>query len=99
MHFHLGFCIPYLGLSLTDVTHLADALALPPGNDPQMFNWQKLSQISQVAKRALSFQGESLPAERNPALMQVLRATLFPVATENELYELSLLREPRQSAQ
>lgn len=62
-----------------------------------MFNFQRLSQMSHVIRRALQFQSESLSVERDATLLQVLRATLFPVVTESELYELSLLREPRHA--
>ncbi|XP_020613010.1 RAS guanyl-releasing protein 1-like [Orbicella faveolata] len=81
------------GIQLKDL--IALHTALPDTVDGHLLNVQKMIRLSNIMSRLLQVQ-TSLPAlQPNLELIKMLRVSLQPRLTDEELYELSLAREPR----
>ncbi|KAK2187594.1 hypothetical protein NP493_161g05024 [Ridgeia piscesae] len=90
-----GFRIPILGVHLKDLILLNTAL--PDMFDGNLVNFRKMVQLSFIFTEVMQVQDGSLPFEVNMDLANTLRLSLDLHYTEDEIYELSLAREPRNS--
>ncbi|XP_078344656.1 ras guanyl-releasing protein 3-like isoform X2 [Oculina patagonica] len=86
-----GFHIPILGIQLKDL--IALHIVLPDTVDGHLLNVQKMVRLSSIMLRLL--QTTPPPVQPNLELIKMLRVSLQPRLTDEELYELSLAREPR----
>ncbi|CAH1791529.1 unnamed protein product [Owenia fusiformis] len=90
-----GFRIPILGVHLKDLILLHTAL--PDWIEPNMLNFRKMVQMSVIFTELMHLQNTSVPIEANMDLVNTLRLSLDMHYTEDDIYELSLAREPRNS--
>ncbi|XP_025068859.1 RAS guanyl-releasing protein 4 [Alligator sinensis] len=88
-----GFRLPIVGILLKDLVALHEALPgrLPDGRLPLA----KLHGLYQQALELRALQQAVPPFEANKDLVHLLTLSLDLVYTEDELYELSYVREPR----
>ncbi|KAK7477458.1 hypothetical protein BaRGS_00031282 [Batillaria attramentaria] len=95
-HSCTGFKIPILGVHLKDIISLQTAL--PDKVEGGLLNFRKMAQLAIILRELTHLQGhESVPVEANMDLVNTLRLSLDLHYTEDEIYELSLAREPRGS--
>ncbi|KAI8788025.1 ras guanyl-releasing protein 3 isoform X1 [Biomphalaria glabrata] len=91
-----GFKIPILGVHLKDLISLHTAL--PDRVEGNLLNFRKMAQLAIILKELTRLQGlDSIPIDANMDLVNTLRLSLDLYHTEDEIYELSLAREPRGS--
>ncbi|XP_021373157.1 ras guanyl-releasing protein 3-like isoform X2 [Mizuhopecten yessoensis] len=90
------FKIPILGVHLKDLILLHTAL--PDKVEGSLVNFRKMAQLSQTLKELTKLQNhDNIPVCANMDLVNTLRLSLDLHYTEDEIYELSLAREPRNS--
>lgn len=85
-----GPCIPFIGVTLTDITFMDDANA---SFTRGLVNVSKFEKLHGMVSEVLSFQ--SLPFEFAPNEQLSNFLIELPHTSEEELFKLSLLREPR----
>lgn len=92
-----GFKIPILGVHLKDLILLHTAL--PDRVEGNLINFRKMAQLSLILRELTKLQThDSIPGVfANMDLINTLRLSLDMHYTEDEIYELSLAREPRNS--
>ncbi|XP_060585594.1 ras guanyl-releasing protein 3-like isoform X2 [Ruditapes philippinarum] len=92
-----GFKIPILGVHLKDLILLHTAL--PDRVEGNLVNFRKMAQLSLILRELTKLQThDSIPGVfANMDLINTLRLSLDMHYTEDEIYELSLAREPRNS--
>ncbi|BFZ07017.1 hypothetical protein BsWGS_10056 [Bradybaena similaris] len=91
-----GFKIPILGVHLKDLISLHTAL--PDRLEGNLLNFRKMAQLAVILRELTRLQGqENIPVDANMDLVNTLRLSLDLYHTEDEIYELSLAREPRGS--
>lgn len=88
-----GFHIPILGIQLKDL--IALQVVLPDSVNGHLLNLQKMVRLSHIMSHLLLVQNTVPPVQPNSELIKMLRVSLQPRVTEEELYELSLAREPK----
>uniref|UniRef100_T1JIP6 Ras guanyl-releasing protein 3 n=1 Tax=Strigamia maritima TaxID=126957 RepID=T1JIP6_STRMM len=93
LHRCKGFRIPILGVHMKDLISLH--VALPDNVDGGLLNFRKMAQLSLIFQELAELQSSSPPIEANMDLVNTLRLSLDLAYTEDEIYELSLAREPR----
>ncbi|XP_074786329.1 RAS guanyl-releasing protein 2-like [Athene noctua] len=86
-----GFRLPALGVHLRDLVALEEAL--PDWGGPARPHPAKLQQRFAILGGLLG--GGEPPVPANPDLLHLLTVSLDLAQTEEQLYQLSLLREPR----
>ncbi|XP_049960625.1 ras guanyl-releasing protein 3-like isoform X1 [Schistocerca serialis cubense] len=96
LHECCGFRIPILGIHLKDM--IALHVALPDTLDGEMINFRKMAQLYLIFKDLEEVQLSTAPINVNMDLVNTLRLSLDLAYTEDEIYELSLAREPRNSS-
>lgn len=90
------FKIPILAVHLRDLILLHTAL--PDQVEGNLINFRKMVQLSQTLKELTKLQmHDAIPFSFNQDLVNTLRLSLDLHYTEDEIYELSLAREPRNS--
>ncbi|XP_078064902.1 RAS guanyl-releasing protein 2-like [Mustelus asterias] len=91
-----GFRFPILGVHLKDL--LAVHLALPDWLEKGRVNVAKMQQLYSILNELIHIQ--SLPPRIEPSmdLVNLLTVSLDQFHTDDEIYKLSLLREPRKAA-
>ncbi|PVD25412.1 hypothetical protein C0Q70_13068 [Pomacea canaliculata] len=95
-HACTGFKIPILGVHLKDLISLHTAL--PDRAEGGLLNFRKMAQLSSILRELTRLQGhDSVPVDANMDLVNTLRLSLDLHYTEDEIYELSQAREPRES--
>ncbi|KAL1919842.1 uncharacterized protein VTP21DRAFT_1773 [Calcarisporiella thermophila] len=91
-------CLPYLGLFLTDLTFIHDgnpAYRTMPGTRRQLINFDRHAKTARIIREIQRFQ-EPYPLEEVTEVQNFLGAALVElVKSDAELYQLSLLVEPR----
>ncbi|XP_059929452.1 ras guanyl-releasing protein 3 [Gadus macrocephalus] len=91
-----GFKIPILGVHLKDL--IAVHVVFPDWvEDGAKVNLVKMQQLYGTFNELVSLQGAAAQVEPNMDLIYLLTLSLDLYYTEDEIYELSLLREPRNS--
>ncbi|KAL5009235.1 hypothetical protein ScPMuIL_014816 [Solemya velum] len=91
-----GFKIPILGVHLKDLILLHTAL--PDRVEKNLVNFRKMAQLSLILRELTKLQNfDNIPVYANMDLVNTLRLSLDLHYTEDEIYELSLAREPRNS--
>uniref|UniRef100_A0A4W3JXI8 RAS guanyl releasing protein 3 (calcium and DAG-regulated) n=1 Tax=Callorhinchus milii TaxID=7868 RepID=A0A4W3JXI8_CALMI len=90
-----GFKIPILGVHLKDL--IAVHVAFPDWIDENKVNIVKMQQLYVTFNELVSLQDANPHLEPNMDLIHLLTLSLDLYYTEDEIYELSLLREPRNS--
>ncbi|XP_031550693.1 ras guanyl-releasing protein 3-like isoform X2 [Actinia tenebrosa] len=90
-----GFYIPVLGIQLKDL--IATNTALPDMVNGNLINVHKLITLAGIMSKFLVVQKISPPVTPNMELLNMLRVSLQPRLSDDELYELSLAREPRNA--
>ncbi|XP_068085877.1 ras guanyl-releasing protein 3 isoform X2 [Anabrus simplex] len=90
-----GFKIPILGIHLKDLVSLH--VALPDRLEGDMLNIRKMAQLSLLFQELEQLQRTGPPFDVNMDLVNTLRLSLDLAYTEDEIYELSLAREPRNA--
>ncbi|XP_041033464.1 ras guanyl-releasing protein 3 isoform X3 [Carcharodon carcharias] len=88
-----GFKIPILGVHLKDL--IAVHVAFPDWIDDNKVNIVKMQQLYVTFNELVSLQDANPHLEPNMDLIHLLTLSLDLYYTEDEIYELSLLREPR----
>ncbi|XP_066502542.1 RAS guanyl-releasing protein 2 [Hoplias malabaricus] len=90
-----GFRFPILGVHLKDL--IAVHVALPDWADPEKsrVNLTKTQQLYTILEELALVQSTSPNIDANPDLLNLLIVSLDQYHTEEEIYQLSLLREPR----
>lgn len=91
-----GFKIPILGIHLKDLISLH--VALPDTIEGEMINIRKMAQLSLIIQELEELQNSTTPIDVNMDLVNTLRLSLDLSYTDDEIYELSLAREPRNSS-
>ncbi|XP_069682717.1 ras guanyl-releasing protein 3-like isoform X2 [Periplaneta americana] len=91
-----GFKIPILGIHLKDLISLH--VALPDSLEGEMINIRKMAQLSLIFQELEELQNSTPPLDANMDLVNTLRLSLDLSYTDDEIYELSLAREPRNSS-
>ncbi|XP_032871064.1 LOW QUALITY PROTEIN: RAS guanyl-releasing protein 2-like [Amblyraja radiata] len=90
-----GFKFPILGVHLKDL--LAVHLALPDWVEEGQLNVVKMQQLYSILNELGQVQATPPPIEPNKDLVNLLTVSLDQYHTDDEIYKLSLLREPRTS--
>ncbi|UJR28655.1 hypothetical protein I4U23_009885 [Adineta vaga] len=90
-----GFKIPIIGVHLKDIISLH--VALQDRLEYDLINFRKLVQLSITFRTLTNLQGSVPPVQPNHDLIHLLTLSLDLSYTEDEIYELSLAREPRSS--
>ncbi|XP_013774259.1 uncharacterized protein LOC106459203 isoform X2 [Limulus polyphemus] len=88
-----SFRIPILAVHMKDLISLN--VALPDTDKEGLINFRKMAQLSLIFKELWELQNSRLPFNVNMDLLNTLRLSLDVTCTEDEIYELSLTREPR----
>ncbi|RXM30326.1 Ras guanyl-releasing protein 3 [Acipenser ruthenus] len=88
-----GFKIPILGVHLKDL--IAMHVVFPDWIDEDKVNIVKMQQLYVTFNELVSLQSTNAQVEPNMDLIYLLTLSLDLYYTEDEIYELSLLREPR----
>ncbi|XP_019737625.1 ras guanyl-releasing protein 3 [Hippocampus comes] len=89
-----GFKIPILGVHLKDL--IAMHVVFPDWvEDSNKVNLVKMQQLYMTFNELVSLQSTTAQVEPNMDLIDLLTLSLDLYYTEDEIYELSLLREPR----
>ncbi|XP_036403254.1 ras guanyl-releasing protein 3 [Megalops cyprinoides] len=88
-----GFKIPILGVHLKDL--IAVHVVFPDWVDESKINIVKMQQLYLTFNELVSLQSATAQVEPNMDLIYLLTLSLDLYYTEDEIYELSLLREPR----
>ncbi|KAM6956614.1 ras guanyl-releasing protein 3 [Aplochiton taeniatus] len=88
-----GFKIPILGVHLKDL--IAVHVVFPDWLEDNKVNIVKMQQLYLTFNELVSLQGAVAQVEPNMDLIYLLTLSLDLYYTEDEIYELSLLREPR----
>jgi hypothetical protein len=86
-----GPCIPFIGVTLTDITFMDDAAS--SFGRGGLVNVSKFEKLHGMVSEVLSFQQEPFDITPNEQLISLLME--LPHNSEDELFKLSLLREPR----
>jgi len=86
-------CVPYLGVYLTDLTFIEDGNKDVLNN---LINFRKRALISEIVSEIQLYQQLDYPFEMTGQLFHLL-LTLPTNVSNDELYQLSLLREPRNA--
>ncbi|PFX18118.1 Ras guanyl-releasing protein 3 [Stylophora pistillata] len=81
------------GIQLKDL--IALQVVLPDSVNGHLLNLQKMVRLSHIMSHLLLVQNTVPPVQPNSELIKMLRVSLQPRVTEEELYELSLAREPK----
>ncbi|XP_029400101.1 RAS guanyl-releasing protein 2 isoform X2 [Mus pahari] len=94
----VGFRFPILGVHLKDLVALQ--LALPDWLDPgrTRLNGAKMRQLFCILEELAMVTSLRPPVQANPDLLSLLTVSLDQYQTEDELYQLSLQREPRSKS-
>ncbi|PWA14751.1 hypothetical protein CCH79_00014524 [Gambusia affinis] len=94
-----GFRFPILGVHLKDL--IAVHVALPDWADKEKtrVNLAKTQQLYAILQELTLIQSTPPNIESNPDLLNLLTVSLDQYHTEEEIYQMSLQREPRKSAQ
>ncbi|XP_033716858.1 RAS guanyl-releasing protein 2 isoform X1 [Tursiops truncatus] len=94
----VGFRFPILGVHLKDLVALQ--LALPDWLDPTRtrLNGAKMKQLFSILEELAMVTSLQPPVQANPDLLSLLTVSLDQYQTEDELYQLSLQREPRSKS-
>ncbi|XP_029422223.1 RAS guanyl-releasing protein 2 isoform X2 [Nannospalax galili] len=94
----VGFRFPILGVHLKDLVALQ--LALPDWLDPArtQLNGAKMRQLFSILEELAMVTSLRPPVQANPDLLSLLTVSLDQYQTEDELYQLSLQREPRSKS-
>ncbi|XP_030635853.1 RAS guanyl-releasing protein 2-like [Chanos chanos] len=92
-----GFRFPILGVHLKDL--IAVHVALPDWADPEKtrVNLTKMQQLYAILQELTQIQNTPPNIDANTDLLNLLTVSLDQYHTEEELYQLSLQREPRSS--
>ncbi|XP_014674508.1 PREDICTED: ras guanyl-releasing protein 3-like [Priapulus caudatus] len=91
-----GFKIPILGVHLKDLISLHTAL--PDRIEGALINFRKITQMYGIFSELMQLQDQQqFPVATNIDLINTLRLSLDLHYTEDEIYELSLAREPKTS--
>ncbi|KAK4004270.1 hypothetical protein OUZ56_006011 [Daphnia magna] len=90
-----GFKIPILGVHMKDLISLH--VALSDSLEGGLINFRKMAQLSLIFQELQELQNATPPTGANVDLVNTLRVSLELAYTEDEIYELSLAREPRDS--
>lgn len=87
------------GVHLKDLILLHTALPdrVEGSTGASMINFRKMSQLSQIFNVLVQVHKNAVPVEANMDLIFTIRLSLDLHYTEDEIYELSLAREPRNS--
>ncbi|XP_039626717.1 RAS guanyl-releasing protein 4 isoform X3 [Polypterus senegalus] len=88
-----GFKIPILGVHLKDLVSLNEAL--PDYLEDTKINLSKLQHLYNNLSELLQIQTATPPFEANKDLVHLLTLSLDLYYTEDEIYELSYTKEPR----
>ncbi|RXM33011.1 Ras guanyl-releasing protein 3 [Acipenser ruthenus] len=88
-----GFKIPILGVHLKDL--IAVHVVFPDWIDEHEVNIVKMQQLYVTFNELVSLQSTNAQVEPNMDFIYLLTLSLDLYYTEDEIYELSLLREPR----
>ncbi|KAM3857373.1 RAS guanyl-releasing protein 2-like [Diretmus argenteus] len=92
-----GFRFPILGVHLKDL--IAVHVALPDWADKEKtrVNLVKIQQLYAILQELASVQATSPNIDANPDLVNLLTVSLDQYHTEEEIYQMSLQREPRSA--
>ncbi|MGH0163043.1 UNVERIFIED_CONTAM: hypothetical protein FKN15_043968 [Acipenser sinensis] len=88
-----GFKIPILGVHLKDLVSLNEAL--PDYLEDNKINLSKLQHVYSNVNELLQVQSATPPFQANEDLLHLLTLSLDLYYTEDEIYELSYAKEPR----
>ncbi|XP_060100352.1 ras guanyl-releasing protein 3 isoform X1 [Heteronotia binoei] len=91
----VGFKIPILGVHLKDL--IAVHVVFPDWTDENKVNIVKMQQLSVTLSELVSLQTASHHLEPNMDLINLLTLSLDLYHTEDDIYKLSLVLEPRTS--
>lgn len=88
-----GFKVPILGVHLKDLISLTEAL--PDYIDEDKINLSKLQHLYSNINDLLAIHNSTPPFEANKDLLHLLTLSLDLYYTEDEIYELSYAKEPK----
>ncbi|KAJ3324870.1 hypothetical protein HDU76_013312 [Blyttiomyces sp. JEL0837] len=90
-------CVPFLGFYLTDLTFIEDGSPdMLKGAKPDMINFSKRMKTAEVIREIQQYQNVPYLFTPVPELQQFLKQSFLDTADEGDLYNMSLLLEPRE---
>uniref|UniRef100_A0A3P9JED4 RAS guanyl releasing protein 2 n=1 Tax=Oryzias latipes TaxID=8090 RepID=A0A3P9JED4_ORYLA len=94
-----GFRFPILGVHLKDLIAVHVALSDWADKDKTRVNLTKAQQLYTILQELALIQNTPPNIDANTDLLNLLTVSLDQYHTEEEIYQMSLLREPRKTAQ
>eukprot|EP00301_Raphidiophrys_heterophryoidea_P025032 c8299_g1_i1.p1 GENE.c8299_g1_i1~~c8299_g1_i1.p1 ORF type:complete len:696 (-),score=177.61 c8299_g1_i1:27-2114(-) len=88
-------CVPYLGMFLSDLVFIEDGNKDFVKGFDNIINFDKRRKIAAVIRKIQQLQQDRYKFEKVHKLSSMLATLEFPNDNEEEMYQLSLVREPR----
>ncbi|KAJ3216830.1 hypothetical protein HDU67_008916 [Dinochytrium kinnereticum] len=89
-------CVPFLGFYLTDLTFIEDGSPNFLKGHDDMINFSKRMKTAEVIREIQQYQNAPYQLTHVPELQQFLKQSFMETADETDLYNMSLLLEPRE---
>ena len=89
-------CVPYLGIYLTDLTFIEDGSKDHLKNNEKLINFSKQSKTADVIREIQQYQNQVYCLQDVPELQNYLKESLERIEDESEMYEMSLILEPKE---
>jgi len=98
---HVIPCVPYIGMTLTDLIYIQDGnpdfLKDDKGEETKLYNWEKIQLMGTAFQRLAHLQRTSFNFEPNPNIIRIIHS-MRPTISEEDAYQLSLKIQPRGSS-
>ncbi|KAI3387342.1 hypothetical protein SNEBB_003864 [Seison nebaliae] len=87
--------IPIIGIILKDIISINSASSDYFNNDRRLINFPKMTYLAKIFWKLNVIHHQNFPIERDDRIINTVLPSLEVIYTEEEIYELSLAREPR----
>jgi len=91
-------CVPYLGMTLTDLVYIADGnpdfYKNEKGEETKLYNWEKMVLMGQAFQRLAYLQRTSFNFEPQSDIIRLIHS-MRPTISEEDAYQMSLKIQPR----
>ena len=98
---HVVPCVPYLGMTLTDLVYIKDGNPSfhkdEKGEDTKLYNWEKIELMGTAFQRLAHLQRTSFNFEPQGDIIRIIHS-MRPTISEEDAYQLSLKIQPRGSS-
>ncbi|KDN46450.1 hypothetical protein K437DRAFT_107336 [Tilletiaria anomala UBC 951] len=89
-------CVPFLGVYLTDLTFIEDGNPDRLKTDERLINFGKRQKTAEVVKEIMIYQSTPFNLTTVPGIQKFINDNLVDTRSDNDLYQQSLLLEPRE---